>query len=121
MDRTLQQMDTLTDWDHSLSNDSRTHTVRAESSLTAVITEHSVLVELVVAMTSRCLSGDRVMNGCSQNTFRLTAIPDFHFIENLAQSFPNFSAREPLSALKNNHGSSHPCSRQYRVPGSEVS
>jgi len=47
MDRTLQQMDTLTDWEHSLSNDSRTNTARAESFNTALKTE---LVDLAVAI-----------------------------------------------------------------------
>jgi len=43
----LQQMDTLTDWDHSLSNDSRANTVRAESFNTVLKTE---LVDLAVAI-----------------------------------------------------------------------
>ena len=33
------------------------------------------------------------------------------------QYFPHFFAREPLLASKNNYGSSHPCSRTYRVSG----
>ena len=34
---------------------------------------------------------------------------------NLEQSFPNFFPSGPLLASKNNHGSSHPCSRKYGV------
>ena len=35
----------------------------------------------------------------------------------LTQCFPNFFARGPLLASKNNHGSSHHCSLQYKVSG----
>ena len=35
----------------------------------------------------------------------------------LAQLCPNSFARGPLLASKNNHGSSHPCSLNYSVPG----
>ena len=37
------------------------------------------------------------------------------------QSFADFFDRRPLLAQKNNHGSSHPCSRIYRMPGGYVS
>ena len=33
------------------------------------------------------------------------------------QVFPNLFGRGPLLASQNNHGSSHPCSRKYKVSG----
>jgi hypothetical protein len=51
-----------------------------------------------------------------QNRIEPTQNPlHFPLHNTLKQCLPNFFARGLLLALKNNHGSSHPCSRKYSV------